>query len=628
VQAKRENAASSEKSCIDIVSPLTVNTCVCIPPCVLLKTILKQVITLLCVLGNPVPFLLACAFANKLDAFAMSAGGNHNIIVTSEELYIGDSRTSESGSSAVPRSCPPDDDDASSCNADLLLPHSVPVINVTPAPLRGYASAASALPRKMCGPTHDSFQASLLAERQRNGFVVDYVIHTQEGVGGPHSIEVQLSNVSLYWPYLLDMKFVWDVIEVYSHFAFVDWVMRNPPPSAPQRWMFVNVLLSRGQLLLVSPVQATLGQGILPVQTWQPALALRWDLLRVGYDWGGDKESVLLVNLCSLSACIVKRLNTSLISRHWNHQSGLYIEHKYFLKPVNGQIRWYAHKPPKNSAGAHSNAAPQARAAGFTSSMTGSVLSTFSRNAASVTVHRNALGLAPSDDDDGHECTTVHEHELTVSLDAVKLQPVLSDRWHFQSLLDVARQLGSRGSQPHSTQGWEKDGEPLAPEPSTSSESAGARDEVPTSAVLHMDHSQLSTFSCQKVANSAGQPADDRLPSSTSYVPLDWESGVGASSTWTVQEQDAVSPELRSSNTIGALASAKTVARLAAQTTENIAWAKQALTGCKPSGKGRRLIAPVPVNSFSANVAAAAKHSGSLTLPAPWCAPLIMWTVW
>jgi hypothetical protein len=484
----------------------------------------------------------------------------------------------------------------------------VPVLNAIPAPLKGFSSTASALPLEKCWPTNAAFQASLSAERQRNGFLLDYVIHMHKRIGGPHSIEVQLSYVSLYWPYLTDMKLVWDIIEVYSHFAFVHWAPPNPPPNPPLRWMFVNVLLSHGQLLIVSPHEVELGGSVQGAQMWQPALALRWDLLRVGYDWGGDSESVLLVNLCNLSACIVKRLNTSLITHRWDHQSGLYIEHKYLLKPVNGQIRWYAHKPPRtpmDETKARGHQPEKAKTLGHVNSMTGSVHSNISRNAASVALsRRTASGFASSMPDDDHEWATVHNHELSISLDAVKLQPVLSDRWHFQSLLDVVRQLRSPRD--------EQDDNPPASVLGATLGMDASESGVPAQGVLQMVNSESSQPKCCEAERVQSQYSADKTLPFLRSEPQDWESRVIAPSTPGASGLQKTGPS-NANFSLGRPKAATSQAR------DGIALAREPFMESKHGGKGRRLLAPVAVDSFTA-IVPTERLTGMLTSPIFRCA--------
>lgn len=62
---------------------------------------------------------------------------------------------------------------------------------------------------------------------------------------GPHVIEIVLEGANLAWPYLADMDLIWDIQAVYSDYMFRPYVVRNPPCSGPDRWMYVNVVLKR-----------------------------------------------------------------------------------------------------------------------------------------------------------------------------------------------------------------------------------------------------------------------------------------------------------------------------------------------------------------------------------------------
>jgi hypothetical protein len=341
--------------------------------------------------------------------------------VTSEHLYIGDCTGPSKRRSQRPF-----------LPGALLRPESSPVIQANPCPPGSETTA--------CGPGHASFEEVLALERDRNAFLLDYVIHGQQGVGGPHAIEVKLANVNLYWPFLANMQLVMDTVLVYSHFVHVDFVHRNLPCTTNARWMFVNVVLTNGQLLIISPHPAILGLEATSMKTWLPAVALRWELLRVGYNWGGTAETVLLVNLHKLSVSLVKSVATNAIKRSWNHRAGLQVEHPELLKPVSGQIRWQAAKPPGSPHKPPVDTQPrQASAAG-------SICSTFSHVPSSVSRAREQGSCLPTNPvEEESEWSTTHEHTLDMDLDSVQLQPVLSSRWYLQSFIEAV-QVAMRSS--------------------------------------------------------------------------------------------------------------------------------------------------------------------------------------
>jgi hypothetical protein len=369
----------------------------------------------------------------------MLAGCCQHIVVTSEHLYVGDYTGGDpSGHQATSLQHRP----AASRQSDL---QSVPVIQATPG--MGAAQSSSGA----C----QAFDSKLSNDSARNGFLLDYVIHVQSGVGGPHAIEVKLSNVNVYWPFLLNLKLVQDVIQVYSHFARMDMALPNHQcarsghpehcvhgsPQLPciqnSRWMCVNAVMTHGQLLLVSPTPVVLDPAAAHASTWLPAVALRWDLLRVGYDWGAVQESVLHATLQRLSASLVKSIDLSRIEREWDHREGLVLEKNKseLLRPASGTIRWQAARPP----GPHTAESGQATLE--QPSITGSSTSRFSMSPSLVS-NTSRLTSQHGGGDASVLWTTSHMHTLTVELDTLRPQIVLSSRWYLHALLNALQGAG------------------------------------------------------------------------------------------------------------------------------------------------------------------------------------------
>ena len=342
----------------------------------------------------------------------LSAESCQRILVTSEDLYVGDYTRS-------PRAPP-----APATLPDSWTPshlESIPVIQAESGNLGRVDNADT----DVAAPSHVAFQRKLDAERARNGFLVDYVIHVQQGVGGPHSIEVKLANVKLLWPFLADLQLVFDIVAVFSQFAHLDFVHRNMPCTHNSRWMFVNVILPRGKLIVVSPSPLAVSSGGAS-WCWLPAVALRWDLLRIGYDWGGCQESVLLVSLKRLSASLVKRIELGVVQRGWNYRSGLAIEPQELLRPSSGQIRWQAARSPGNAS---DGAASEARR----SSAGGSAVSGVTSRAGSIASQTSRKGHAQEVPQPAW--TAEHEHKLTAELDSLRIQLVMSSRWYLKAVL-------------------------------------------------------------------------------------------------------------------------------------------------------------------------------------------------
>lgn len=198
-----------------------------------------------------------------------------------------------------------------------------------------------------CSGIHDQslrspariFRDTLQTERERNGFLLDYVIHGEGGVQGSHCIEVVLRAADLTWPYLQDLSLVWQIVEVYSHFVFIDFVCPFVVDAACRPWFFVNVVLTEGLLLATSPQAGCLSSSAGCPVSWVPSILCQWDRLRIGYDWAGKRESVLIVNAEALCVKLLKDVQPELIHSSWHLRPKMWAESSIIL-PVDIFVRW------------------------------------------------------------------------------------------------------------------------------------------------------------------------------------------------------------------------------------------------------------------------------------------------
>ena len=183
------------------------------------------------------------------------------------------------------------------------------------------------------------FRDAIQAERERNGFLLDYVIHGEGGVQGSHCIEVVMRAVDLTWPYLQDLSLVWEIVQVYSHFVYIDFVCPFVVDPACRPWFFVNVVLTEGLLLANSPQVGSLPSSAGCPVSWVPSILCQWDRLRIGYDWAGSRESVLIVNAEGLCLKLLKDVQPELIHSSWHLRPKMWAESSIVL-PVDIFVRW------------------------------------------------------------------------------------------------------------------------------------------------------------------------------------------------------------------------------------------------------------------------------------------------
>ncbi|KAK9809768.1 hypothetical protein WJX73_004442 [Symbiochloris irregularis] len=145
-----------------------------------------------------------------------------------------------------------------------------------------------------------------------DGFFVEYVIQAnaraseeEAVVWGPHVAECVMRGAQLQWPYAGDCSFLWDMMEVFSHYVLVPWVSPFPQLDSAVQWMYTNILLERSRIFF--PLQST-GVGGGPrleasmLGDLPAGLSCRWEQLRLGYFFGGDGECSLRFNAKGLAA--------------------------------------------------------------------------------------------------------------------------------------------------------------------------------------------------------------------------------------------------------------------------------------------------------------------------------------
>lgn len=275
--------------------------------------------------------LNSCTFAccQVLLLTALCAGGAQHIVVTSQELRICRSADPEQQEQpvAVRESVVEALDENEFAIIRAGKSKAIKHQDVTHAP--------AALQQPMGSPAQ-RFRANLVTVRDSNGFLLDYVIHGEGGVQGSHCIEVVMRTVDLIWPNLHDLSIVWQIVEVYSHFVFIDFVCPFIVDPACRPWFFVNVVLTEGNLLAICPRPGHLDKG----QTlWVPTLLFQWDKLRIGYDWAGKRESILIVNAEGFSAKLLKDVQPELIHSSWRLRSEKWSESTLLL-PFDLFLRW------------------------------------------------------------------------------------------------------------------------------------------------------------------------------------------------------------------------------------------------------------------------------------------------
>lgn len=261
-----------------------------------------------------------------------------------------------------------------------------------------------------------SFREIVKTERESNGFLLDYVIHGEGGVQGSHCIEVVLRAVDLTWPYMHDLSLVWQIVEVYSHFVFIDYVCPFIV-DAGKPWFFVNVVLTEGHLLAISPQAGCLSSpGGCPT-SWVPAVLCQWDRMRIGYDWAGQRESVLIVNAQGLCTKLLKDVHPELIQSSWQLRLQKWSESSIVL-PVDVFLRWQV----------SSQGAQQAT----------DTVDSFPPE--SVGTGRSQSGyVAAGDDSDAAETTS--KSSLHVACGRLQLQLATSISQHLKSFSDVLRRV-------------------------------------------------------------------------------------------------------------------------------------------------------------------------------------------
>lgn len=174
----------------------------------------------------------------KLKGLVIRVGtyscGSMRVLITADGVLITDTRApgtpipviqlgSVRQSPAMPASAAASRASPWSRVADALGSRAGP-FNAMPNPLRPFGNHLLSVPPA----------GGRAGEPAHGGYVFEYVI---QGVGperqwGPHVMEVSFRGAKLQWPYLMQMDFVWDVSEAYTHCVMVPWV--SPWPTVPE----------------------------------------------------------------------------------------------------------------------------------------------------------------------------------------------------------------------------------------------------------------------------------------------------------------------------------------------------------------------------------------------------------
>lgn len=185
----------------------------------------------------------------------------------------------------------------------------------------------------------DAYEEELSLEMQSNGFLLDYVIHANNGVRGSHCIEVTLRQVDIAWPFMEDFNLILDVIRAYSSFVNVDFVMPYAIESGKQAWSFVNVVLEHGQALILSPDSVLMHSCELSKRSWYPTAVASWERLRFGYDWGGIAEVALLVNCVAFRLALASDMKMTVLHRGWVLRKHTLDLHE-LISPFDATLNW------------------------------------------------------------------------------------------------------------------------------------------------------------------------------------------------------------------------------------------------------------------------------------------------
>lgn len=174
---------------------------------------------------------------------------------------------------------------------------------------------------------------------QSNGFLLDYVIHANNGIRGSHCIEVTLRQVDIAWPFMEDFHLVWDIIKAYSSFINADFVLPFDCDSGKQAWSFVNVVLEHGQVLMISPESVSMHSSESSQLSWYPTAVASWERLRVGYDWGGIAEVAILVNCVAFRLALASDMKITAFQRGWVLRKHMLDLHQ-LISPFDATMTW------------------------------------------------------------------------------------------------------------------------------------------------------------------------------------------------------------------------------------------------------------------------------------------------
>lgn len=192
-----------------------------------------------------------------------------------------------------------------------------------------------------------AFDEELRLQLPSNAFVLEYVIHAKDRIRGSHCMEVKLQQVDVAWPFMEDLQLVSDIILTYSQFANVDFVSPFDLDEARKTWFFVNVILERGQLILIRPESESFSSLESPI-TWYPTVLASWERLRIGYDWGGRQEVALLINAVGMKLALASDMKLAVLQRSWTlrkHSLDLHTIVSSFNASISWSTRTYTGSP-------------------------------------------------------------------------------------------------------------------------------------------------------------------------------------------------------------------------------------------------------------------------------------------
>ena len=127
-------------------------------------------------------------------------------------------------------------------------------------------------------------------------FCLDYVIMEDR----THVMELTVSGSEFMWPYDSDFNLVWQVKDMFTAYLWRPYVFMNPPDSRPIPWMYFNIIVSESRLVLplFADPHCSLEKRFKFAK--EMGIVATFDLLRVGYFFGGDGENPIKLDVRKL----------------------------------------------------------------------------------------------------------------------------------------------------------------------------------------------------------------------------------------------------------------------------------------------------------------------------------------